>query len=164
HPESHILIRGHRAPGEYLARRSQPVNLDRVLGDDGFDLGLAVSLENPQPATGHPVRLGPQRPGQRDLALVLAQIVLMRPGMGGADIGRALRLVGEQCRPAHQAAFRAISPRSTSVSAIWTALSAAPLRRLSETIHMASPFSTVRSSRMRETKVASSPLASTGVA
>src|SRR3712207_7050794 len=37
------------------------------------------------------------------------------------------------------------------------------LRRLSETIHIERPFSTVTSSRMRETKVVSSPTLSTGV-
>ena len=47
-----------------------------------------------------------------------------------------------------QAAFFS-SLRLTSSSAICTALSAAPLRRLSDTIHSARPFSTVASSRMR---------------
>jgi hypothetical protein len=42
-----------------------------------------------------------------------------------------------------------ISLRLIRHSAIWMALSAAPLRKLSETIHIASPFSTVASSRMR---------------
>jgi hypothetical protein len=59
--------------------------------------------------------------------------------------------------------FGWMRPRSTSSSAICTALSAAPLRRLSETIHIDSPFSMVGSSRMREMKVASSPAESSGV-
>jgi hypothetical protein len=51
-----------------------------------------------------------------------------------------------------QAAFLRgwISLRLTSTSAIWTAFSAAPLRRLSETHQKERPFSTVASSRMRE--------------
>ena len=50
------------------------------------------------------------------------------------------------------AAFRfALSqPRLTSTSAICTAFSAAPLRKLSETHHKTRPLSTVGSSRMRE--------------
>src|SRR5207253_121774 len=40
---------------------------------------------------------------------------------------------------------------STSISAIWTALRAAPLRRLSATTHKLSPFGTVGSRRMRLT-------------
>jgi hypothetical protein len=43
-----------------------------------------------------------------------------------------------------------ISLRSTRSSAIWMALSAAPLRRLSDTHHSTRPFSTVGSSRTRE--------------
>ena len=43
-----------------------------------------------------------------------------------------------------------ISLRLTRTSAIWMALSAAPLRRLSLTHQKARPFSTVASSRMRE--------------
>ena len=64
-----------------------------------------------------------------------------------------------------QAALRFgwIRARSISSSAICTALSAAPLRRLSETIHIDRPFSMVWSSRMREMKVASSPAESSGV-
>jgi len=46
-------------------------------------------------------------------------------------------------------AFGLMRPRATSNSAIWIVLRAAPLRRLSETTHMARPFSTVISSRMR---------------
>ncbi len=46
--------------------------------------------------------------------------------------------------------FALIRPRATSSSAIWMALRAAPLRRLSETTHRLRPFSTVASSRMRE--------------
>ncbi len=49
------------------------------------------------------------------------------------------------------AAFALMRLRSTSVSAICTALSAAPLSRLSATIHSTSPFSTVASSRTRDT-------------
>ena len=45
-------------------------------------------------------------------------------------------------------------PRLIMLSAICTVLSAAPLRRLSETIQRLRPFSMVASSRMRETKVA----------
>jgi len=45
--------------------------------------------------------------------------------------------------------FAVISLRLIRHSAIWMVLSAAPLRRLSETIHIESPFSTVASSRMR---------------
>ena len=48
-------------------------------------------------------------------------------------------------------------------AAICTAFRAAPLRRLSETTHSARPFSTVGSSRIRDTKVANSPTHSTGV-
>jgi len=42
-------------------------------------------------------------------------------------------------------------------SAIWTVLSAAPLRRLSDTIHMLRPCGMVSSARMRPTKVSSLP-------
>jgi hypothetical protein len=42
-----------------------------------------------------------------------------------------------------------ISLRLIRLSAIWIALSAAPLRRLSDTIHSTSPLSTVGSVRMR---------------
>jgi hypothetical protein len=59
--------------------------------------------------------------------------------------------------------FGWIRPRSIKSSAICTALSAAPLRRLSETIHIDRPFSMVESSRMREMKVESSPAESSGV-
>ena len=45
--------------------------------------------------------------------------------------------------------FASISLRLISTSAICTALSAAPLRRLSDTTHISRPFSTVRSLRMR---------------
>src|SRR5690606_19327731 len=45
--------------------------------------------------------------------------------------------------------FGVIRPRASSSSAICTALSAAPLRRLSATTHRERPFSTVASSRMR---------------
>lgn len=41
--------------------------------------------------------------------------------------------------------------RFDSASAIWTAFSAAPLRRLSDTTHMFSPFSIVESCRIRLT-------------
>src|ERR1700730_13571843 len=52
-----------------------------------------------------------------------------------------------------QAAFRfgAISLRAIRHSAIWIALRAAPLRKLSDTHHNASPLSTVGSSRTRLT-------------
>ena len=46
--------------------------------------------------------------------------------------------------------FGVISLRLIMASAICTALSAAPLRRLSDTHQKAMPFSTVASSRMRE--------------
>ena len=55
------------------------------------------------------------------------------------------------------------TPRLIMVSAIWTVLSAAPLRRLSDTTHILRPFSMVASSRMRDTKVAKSPAHSAGV-
>lgn len=45
--------------------------------------------------------------------------------------------------------FALISLRLIRTSAIWIALSAAPLRRLSDTHHSTRPFSTVASSRMR---------------
>src|SRR5579871_1087989 len=45
--------------------------------------------------------------------------------------------------------FAVISLRLIKHSAIWMALSAAPLRKLSETTHIDRPFSTVASSRMR---------------
>ena len=62
--------------------------------------------------------------------------------------------VPDQGRTALKAAYAAFClasrPRLTSSSAICTVLSAAPLRRLSETTHMDRPESTVESSRMRE--------------
>ena len=56
--------------------------------------------------------------------------------------------------PRDQTAYAArrlawISLRLIRHSAIWTALSAAPLRRLSDTIQICNPFSIVASSRMR---------------
>ena len=71
---------------------------------------------------------------------------------------RERRIVDDPARPAATAAgnvaqaascFGWISLRLTSTSAICTAFSAAPLRRLSETIHSIRPLSTVGSSRMR---------------
>jgi len=59
--------------------------------------------------------------------------------------------------------FTRTRSRSSRASAIWTALRAAPLRRLSATIHMLSPQSMVSSSRMRPTKTSSSPVTSTGM-
>jgi hypothetical protein len=60
-------------------------------------------------------------------------------------------LVGPLAATAYAALRFAVSkPRLISASAICTALRAAPLRRLSDTTHMARPFSTVASSRMRE--------------
>ena len=52
---------------------------------------------------------------------------------------------------------------ATTVSAICTAFSAAPLRRLSDTHQNDSPCSTVGSLRMRLTNTASSPAQSIGV-
>ena len=46
--------------------------------------------------------------------------------------------------------FGVMRPRAMRSSAICTVLRAAPLRKLSETTHMERPFSTVKSSRMRE--------------
>src|SRR5690606_33100107 len=67
----------------------------------------------------------------------------------------------ERLRETCQAAFwRCLRP---SNSAIWTAFSAAPFRRLSLTTQSERPFSTVGSSRTRETNVAYSPTHSTGV-
>ena len=56
-----------------------------------------------------------------------------------------------------------ISPRACSSSAIWTALSAAPLRRLSPTIQRLSVRSLLASRRMRPTKTSSLPSASEAI-
>ena len=61
-------------------------------------------------------------------------------------------------RRPHQAAARPgtrTRSRSTRSSAIWTPFVAAPLRRLSETIHSASPFRRDGSRRMRPTRTSS---------
>ena len=60
-------------------------------------------------------------------------------------------------------AARASRPRSTSTSAIWTALVAAPLRRLSLTIHMLSARGWDSSRRIRPTNTSSRPAARSGV-
>ena len=52
--------------------------------------------------------------------------------------------------PYAAARFAFNHPRLTITSAIWTAFSAAPLRRLSETTQRLRPFSIVGSSRIRE--------------
>ena len=84
---------------------------------------------------------------------------------GGGAIPRRcfVRIIRRPRRAQAALRFGWIRPRSISSSAICTALSAAPLRRLSETIHIDRPLSTVESSRMREMKVASSPAESRGV-
>lgn len=64
--------------------------------------------------------------------------------------------------PDHAACFASI-PCATNVSAICTAFSAAPLRRLSDTHQNESPCGTVGSLRMRLTYTASSPAHSSGV-
>src|SRR4051812_43232904 len=67
-------------------------------------------------------------------------------------LGRAVRPRGGKpaLRPGHAAFFfAAMSLRLIRHSAIWMALSAAPLRKLSETIQSTRPFSTVGSSRTR---------------
>ena len=74
-----------------------------------------------------------------------------------AELGLA---IGRRQFQTHAAFCRCRRPSS---SAICTAFSAAPLRRLSDTHQSDRPFSTVGSSRTRLTKVAYSPTASTGV-
>jgi len=75
--------------------------------------------------------------------------LLAEPVIGPATSGRT-RWLGPGMTENYAAfCFAVISLRLIRHSAIWMALSAAPLRRLSETIHIASPFSTVASSRMR---------------
>ncbi len=91
---------------------------------------------------------------------------MARPETGRGDASsRPEREILMPCQKPSQAAFFLgwINPRSISNSAIWMALSAAPLRKLSDTIHIESPLSMVESSRMREMKVASSPADSSGV-
>ena len=92
---------------------------------------------------------------------------LERFGRPAGWLRRSHRIARAGChpvrRPVHAARLAWISPCSTSASAICTAFSAAPLRRLSETHQKARPFGTVGSRRRRETKTASSPAASAGV-
>ena len=64
---------------------------------------------------------------------------------------------GHHPNPRDQAAFFASIPIAISVSAICTAFSAAPLRRLSDTHQNDSPCGTVGSLRIRLTNTASSP-------
>ena len=66
-------------------------------------------------------------------------------------------------KPMSIATHRRSRPRSTSSSAIWTALVAAPLRRLSETIQRSSARSLPGSRRMRPTKTSSRPAASIAI-
>ena len=85
---------------------------------------------------------------------------------GGGDLARhlaaAIADVPPGDRPLDHAAFASIRC-AISVSAICTAFSAAPLRRLSETHQNDSPCATVGSLRMRLTNTASSPAHSSGV-
>ena len=68
------------------------------------------------------------------------------------DAGATASILGREALNRAQAAFcRCLRPSS---SAICTAFSAAPLRRLSLTTQRERPFSTVGSSRIRQTKVA----------
>ena len=84
-----------------------------------------------------PARRCSRRSGDQTLAQARRWTATLRDG--STSLGRM--------RP-RQAAFCS-SLRLIISSAICTVLSAAPLRRLSETIHIDSPFSTVASSRMR---------------
>jgi xanthine/uracil/vitamin C permease (AzgA family) len=76
-----------------------------------------------------------------------------RPSRKGRGRAPAEIAENETLTLTRQAAFRfgCRSLRLISVSAIWIALSAAPLRRLSDTHQRARPFGTVLSSRIRET-------------
>src|SRR2546423_9328679 len=65
------------------------------------------------------------------------------------------------CEP-EPAAQAATARRSSRSSAIWIALSAAPLRRLSHATNKTSPLSTVSSLRTRPTRTSSVPTASRG--
>src|SRR5438270_12057666 len=56
-----------------------------------------------------------------------------------------------------------IAPMEIASSAIWTAFSAAPLRRLSDTIHSKRPCRVDASSRMRPTYTSSFPATPLGV-
>lgn len=81
-----------------------------------------------------------------------------------AACGHASRNCYEASEPHHYAASLRNNPRLSMSSAIWTAFSAAPLRKLSLTTQSERPCSTVLSLRMRETNVANSPTQSMGVA
>src|SRR5262249_19053961 len=76
----------------------------------------------------------------------------LRLADGDLGVSAAVSTSGNE-RAADHAALRlaSMSLRLIRHSAIWMALSAAPLRRLSDTHHSARPFSTVGSSRIRLT-------------
>ena len=93
---------------------------------------------------------------------------VMAAGARGGPVRSADSQAGPPSRPQitphrPQAAFFTSRFIAIIVSAICTAFSAAPLRRLSDTHQNDRPCSTVGSLRMRLTKTASSPAHSTGV-
>ena len=89
--------------------------------------------------------------------------VSCRKSGGGIDPGHRGIPPGDRRGLIAQAAFFASRPWAISVSAICTAFSAAPLRRLSDTHQNDRPCATVGSLRMRLTNTASSPAHSAGV-
>ena len=85
-------------------------------------------------------------------AMTTERLIFRSPPANNEIAGRgpAIASLASTERNAYAAFFFAvISLRFKSTSAICTALSAAPLRRLSDTHHSTMPFSTVGSSRTR---------------
>ena len=133
-PRQMDVVAGAGCGDHRAARRSAGQLSDTARA--GFDAGLAAK---PADISLHP---HPLRTRQLGAAWRLFRC-------------RLRRTVGARCgdrtlRPGHAAFFfAAMSLRLIRHSAIWMALSAAPLRRLSETIHRTRPLSTVGSSRTR---------------
>ena len=93
-------------------------------------------------------RLGQSRVKPSDCFISTTQPISARPAT--ASHNHATPAAPPPLRP-RQAAFFASNPCAIIASAICTAFSAAPLRRLSDTHQNASPFSTVGSLRRRLT-------------
>src|SRR5262249_43452088 len=133
--------------------------LDLLAGLEAGDADLTQLAEVPGERCGV-AQLGPQLRGRLDQGALHLRgdhrppiraicCYSSRPGRYAAE--RAGRpATGEPAR----------SPRSCSSSASWTALVAAPLRKLSETIHTSSARSWPGSRRIRPTNTSSRPAAS----
>ena len=101
---------------------------------------------------GHPLRHRPPAPGERGRRPPVSNVAPVR-----SMFHMCIACPIESLVPAGPASVPVQRQSLISASAIWTLLSAAPLRTLSETIHMSSPRGQEMSSRIRPTNTASVP-------